>query len=60
MEELKNQIRKLQQEVDKKERKKYSDDDLNKKLKKYEDTIADLQKNLAAQKQVKNCRIIWS
>lgn len=52
MEELKNQIRKLQQEVDKKERKKYSDDDLNKKLKKYEDTIADLQKNLAAQKQV--------
>ena len=53
VEELKFHIRKMQ-EAERKERRKLADEDAIRKIKKLEETIADLQKNLAAQKQVSN------
>ncbi len=51
IEELKAHIRKMQ-EAERKERRKLAEEDAIKKIKKNEELIADLQKNLAAQKQV--------
>ena len=51
IEELKSHIRKMQ-EAERKERRKLAEEDAIKKIKKNEELIADLQKNLAAQKQV--------
>ncbi|XP_029648554.1 E3 ubiquitin-protein ligase Bre1 [Octopus sinensis] len=50
VEDLHNHIRKMQ-EAERKERRKLADDDALRKIKKLEDTISDLQKSLAAQKQ---------
>ena len=52
IEELKAHIRKMQ-EAERKERRKLAEEDAIKKIKKNEELIADLQKNLTAQKQVK-------
>ena len=51
IEELKAHIRKMQ-EAERKERRKLAEEDAIKKIKKNEELIADLQKNLTAQKQV--------
>ena len=51
IEELKSHIRKMQ-EAERKERRKLAEEDAIKKIKKNEELIADLQKNLTAQKQV--------
>ena len=53
IEELKAHIRKMQ-EAERKERRKLAEEDAIKKIKKNEELIADLQKNLTAQKQVNN------
>ena len=52
IEELKAHIRKMQ-EAERKERRKLAEEDAIKKIKKNEELIADLQKNLTAQKQVR-------
>ena len=51
IEELKSHIRKMQ-EAERKERRKLAEEDAIRKIKKMEETIQELQKNLAAQKQV--------
>ena len=51
VDELKNQIRRMQ-EMERKDKRKLADEDAIRKIKKLEDTITDLQKSLAAQKQV--------
>lgn len=51
IDELKAHIRKMQ-EAERKERRKLAEEDAIRKIKKLEETIAELQKNLAAQKQV--------
>ena len=51
IEELKGHIRRMQ-EAERRERRKLAEEDAIRKIKKHEETIADLQKNLAAQKQV--------
>ena len=51
IEELRAHIRRLQ-EAERKDRRKLAEDDALRKIKKCEDVIAELQKNLAAQKQV--------
>lgn len=51
IEDLKNVIRKMQ-EAERKEKRKLADEDAIRKIKKLEETIIELQKNLAAQKQV--------
>lgn len=52
IDELKAHIRKMQ-EAERKERRKLAEEDAIKKIKKNEELIADLQKNLTAQKQVR-------
>ena len=49
-EELRAQLRRMQ-ENEKRERRKLADDDAIRKIKRHEETISELQKNLAAQKQ---------
>ena len=51
LEELRGQMRRLQ-ESERKERRKLAEDDALRKIKKYEDLIGELQRSLAAQKQV--------
>ena len=51
IEELRAHVRRLQ-EAERKDRRKLAEDDALRKIKKCEDVIAELQKNLAAQKQV--------
>ncbi len=51
IDELKGHIRKMQ-EAERKERRKLAEEDAIKKIKKNEELISELQKNLAAQKQV--------
>lgn len=51
VDELKIHIKKLQ-EAERRERRKLADEDAMRKIKKMEETIAELQKNLANQKQV--------
>lgn len=59
--ELKQQLKKIQ-ESERKERRKLADEDAVRKIKQLEETIAQLQKSVAAQKQVgehvKNCKIV--
>ena len=50
IEELKAHIRRMQ-ETERRERRKLAEEDAIRKIKKLEDTISELQKNLAAQKQ---------
>lgn len=50
IEELRGHIRKMQ-EAERRERRKLAEEDAIRKIKKHEETIAELQKNLAAQKQ---------
>ena len=51
IEELKGHIRRMQ-EAERRERRKLAEEDAIRKIKKLEEMIAELQKNLAAQKQV--------
>ncbi|XP_013378606.1 E3 ubiquitin-protein ligase BRE1A-like isoform X2 [Lingula anatina] len=50
IDELKNHIRKMQ-EAERKEKRKLAEDEAIRKIKRLEESIADLQRNLAAQKQ---------
>ena len=51
VEELRSQVKKLQ-EAERRDRRKLADDEAVRKIKKLEETISDLHKNLQAQKQV--------
>lgn len=51
LEEARNQLRRMQ-ELDRKDKRKMADEEALRKIKKLEETITDLQKSLAAQKQV--------
>jgi len=51
VEDLKSQLRRIQ-EADRKDKRKLMDEEAAKKIKKLEENVAELQKNLAAQKQV--------
>lgn len=50
LEDLRQQLKKMQ-EAERRDRRKLAEDDALRKIKKMEETIAELQKNLAAQKQ---------
>ena len=52
IEELKGHIRKMQ-EAERKERRKLAEEDAIRKIKKMEERIAELEKNLTVQKQVR-------
>lgn len=54
IDELRQHIKKMQ-ETERKERKKLAEEDALRKIKKLEENIQDLQKNLATQKQVRCC-----
>ena len=52
IDDLRQHIKKMQ-EAERKERRKLAEEDALRKIKKMEETITDLQKNLATQKQVR-------
>ena len=52
VEELKAHIKRMQ-EAERRDRRKLADDDALRKIKKMEETIVELQKNLSSQKQVR-------
>ena len=54
MEELRQQLKKMQ-EAERRDRRKLAEDEALRKIKKMEETIAELQKSLASQKQVCVC-----
>ncbi len=54
IEDLRSQLRRLQ-ESERKDKRKLADDDALRKIKRQEDTIAEMTKSLAAQKQVIMC-----
>lgn len=58
IDELKNHIRRMQ-ETKREERRKVADEEASKKIKKLDDTVAELHKSLAAQKQVRNWTQDW-
>ena len=55
IDDLRQHIKKMQ-EAERKERRKLAEEDALRKIKKMEETIMDLQKNLATQKQVSICK----
>lgn len=59
LEEARNQLRRFQ-DFDRKDKRKLADDEAIRKIKKLEETVTDLQKSLAAQKQVivVNCLLL--
>ena len=57
IEDLKSHIKKMQ-EAERKDRRKLAEEDAIKKIKRMEEVIADLQKHLAAQKQVSSFRTV--
>ena len=59
IEELRGHIRRLQ-ESERRDRRKLAEDDALRKIKRCEDLIAELQKGLAAQKQVRYSNNLYS
>ena len=51
LEDARSQLRRMQ-ELDRKDKRKMADEEALRKIKRLEETITDLQKSLAAQKQV--------
>lgn len=51
LEDARNQLRRFQ-DFDRKDKRKLADDEAIRKIKRLEETVTDLQKSLAAQKQV--------